>query len=650
MSNMAHHLNWTPGNYGRGLVAPSGDIHTWNTDEEGERPYHSDYIEDNLGYDDREGCYRGEHETFEIDPNGLHDGPDGLENLDPRLKAKPTARSWNFQASTPIKVVPIEHGGQDGQYNTVPFVYDPAERTVYTGKRGGYHNNLFEAMGRDDWNLPQGKLHPPYTEENQYTGEVEEHPEELQWFGKPPEEHEEIHQALGVPPLSGKWAWAFQRKAHQLGWQPGQWGKGLVHGDDVHTWDTGVYDGQPIHPQYAEQNFGASPHQWFDGKDFSTAFQIHPDGKIRFWDPVDNDLRDLVQSTHPHFDTYASPFDSAWNFQSRVAMPVGEDYWKGWQKEPDNALYHGTSPKHLESIMQHGLHPWDSNIAGGTNYDFNNWLQPRPGHVYLSQKPRDAWDRGLSSVEHERPIPNPLVFKVDPNYLDPQHINPDEDDMLSKGDQDDSFGSLGEMAEQMNYGIPSETQRQIARGKHIGYRGVIPPEALIPGHYNEGTWQPIEWPRIASLIDMRDGWGRFAVAAPWEFGQYGKGIYFPETGVLQTWNQDDGRTHLDVWNEDDNFSQPGATHHLIIRPNGTVRDQGSFDRNMNDVVGDREGLQRALRELDPRLKVDKSESWTFDMNGPGPTEPTEEEPSTSRGEQGDMNHGVQVSNDYAGSL
>jgi hypothetical protein len=467
MGDMAHQLHWTPGNHGKGIVVPSGDVHTWNVEEETGGPHHAEYIEDGLSADERD-LARNEFDPFEIYPDGLHDGPPGLEIFDPRLKQIPMSK-WNFQAAAPIKIVPVEHGGQGGQYNTVPFVYDPAERTVYTGERGGYHNNLFEALGRKDWNLPQGKLHPPYTEENQYTGEVEEHPEELQWFGRPPENHEEIHQALGVPPLEGKWKWFFN-SSHQLGWQPGTWGKGLVHNGDVHTWDTGVYDGQPTHPQYTEQNLDIPSQQYLNYKLFNTAFQIHPDGKVRFWDPVDNDLRDLVQSTHPHLDTYASPFDSAWSFRSRTANLIS---------------------------------------------------------------------------------------------------------------------------------------------------------------------------------DMRDGWGRFAVAAPWELGKSGKGIYYPETGVLQTWADD--RTHLDVWGDEDNYNQPGNAHHLIIRPNGTVRDQGLFDREFNNIKeSDIPGLAQALKEFDPRLRLDSPSDWDFNHNA---TEPLEEEPSAvSRGETGGKDYNVQTSNDYAGSL
>jgi hypothetical protein len=249
------------------------------------------------------------------------------------------------------------------------------------------------------------------------------------------------------------------------------------------------------------------------------------------------------------------------------------------------------------------------------------------------------------------PKTKPLIFKIDPSYLNAAHINPDEDDMLPNGQRSDrdypEYKSLGELAERMDYGNPPAlTEREISKGKNVAYRGIIPPEALTPGYYNDGTWRPIESPHTAALIgDMRDGWGRFAVAAAWEPGQWGKGIYYPETGVLQTWADD--RTHLDVWGDDENYSQPGSAHHIVIRPNGSVHDQGAFDRDFGDAQSDVEGLQRALRELDPNLRLDAPSDWSF----MSPTEPMESEPSAiSRGEQGDADHGVQTSNDYAGGL
>lgn len=477
--------------------------------------------------------------------------------------------------------------------------------------------------------------------------------------------------------------------------------------------------------------------EYIHGPAMMRVFERH--GLIPWWDPTKPSERQMPAAAQEVY--------GAWHF----AMPVGEDYWQQWQRskpnpkigDPTGELYHGTSPTRLESIMRHGIYPWDSPIAGGTVYKDMPKLQPRPGHVYLSQDPRKAYDRGLdSSVEDLGPGAHPLVLKIDPAYLDPRHINPDEDNIpgiqgwVDKGD----YPSSGAAAEAWKWGdLPSETEREMERGRSIGYRGVIPPEALTPGRYRNGEWTPLErtsahfgstmyhvapahaeraiareglrgdpetWDdmvwlhenedkarayagpdehvyavdvtgmegdpnhmlepgmqhswvakgpipperikRIAatSLIgEMRDGWGRFATAVPWQWGQWGKGIYYPETGTLQTWGDD--RTHPEVALEDENAAQ-GNGHHIILRPNGTVKDQGAMNTDSENVEGDAPALVQALRELDPRLRLDKPSDWDF---GGGPTEPVEEEPSSvSRGEDGGTIHGVQTGGDFAGSL
>jgi hypothetical protein len=453
---------------------------------------------------------------------------------------------------------------------------------------------------------------------------------------------------------------------HMLNWMPGKWGKGLIHDGGVHTWNTDTYDNEPTHPQYAEEVLGMTPSDWLHHPDFDSAFLIHPTGKVSFYEPK-YQLEQDIQNVDPRLvtDREIRPtdwnFQNPWSFKSRVAMSVREDFWQQWPGE----LYHGTTRDRLLSIMQHGLQPWDSEIAGGSRYEDGNvpWLKPRPNHVYLSPDPSKAYQRAREASDPEQRI---VVLKIDPRQLAAPNINPDEDDMrhyipgapTAFGDSQDikrELGnkSLGEWAEEHGWGDPEDTERSINDENTIAHKGFIPPHAITPGVYDvdmdepvprQFKWQPIEWPRTASLIDdMRDGWGRFAVAAPWEYGKSGKGLYFPDTGALQTWADD--RTHLDVWDDDENYAQDNA-HHLMIRPNGTVRDQGCLDRDFVDIGGDREGLRRALNELDPRLRLDAPNTWDF-----GATEPMEEEPSSvSRGEEGGILHGVQTGGDYAGSL
>ena len=210
----------------------------------------------------------------------------------------------------------------------------------------------------------------------------------------------------------------------------------------------------------------------------------------------------------------------AWHF----GFPVSPEFWENGPRE----FFHGTSRERLPSIMEHGLHPWDSPTIGGSNYgnpsydedDYNpdpeQWLVPRPGHVYLSQDPYDAHYKGFNAEIGQLPIGTnveehlsrkPVVIRVDPRYLRPEHINPDEDRMLPRGNSEQypGYHSLGEMAERMGWGdVAADTEREIGRGHSIGYRGVIPPEALTPGTYDNGVWRPLDEARVANGVKVHE--------------------------------------------------------------------------------------------------------------------------------------------------
>lgn len=177
-------------------------------------------------------------------------------------------------------------------------------------------------------------------------------------------------------------------------------------------------------------------------------------------------------------------------------------------------------------------------------------------------------------------------------------------------------------------------------GKVAAEAMAVDPRLYVPGHD-----APASWNFIGGVTKNDEKWQLAREASgSWEPGEWGKGLYYPETGMIQAWSDD--RAHMDVWGDDQNYNQPGSAHHFVIRPNGTVHDQGSFDRDFGDAERDVEGLQIALKSIDPRLRLDPPSEWDF-----GSTEPMEEEPSSvSRGEDGGTVHGVQTGNDYAGGL
>jgi hypothetical protein len=398
----------------------------------------------------------------------------------------------------PYQAEPGDFYSEDPVRGNLQFIHGPAMMRVFKSR-----GLVPQGRNPDNWKFDQ----PGFGRDRNPLKAIQENAENQA------EQENEQHYGAG---------------SHQLNWDLGQWGKGFMSHGNIHTWNTDQADGYPTHSEYAEDT-GIDQHQ------IGVPFEIHPEGIVRTFSGAPHDSPEIFQ-VDPRLrpEPRGEQGEYEWHF-SRVAkneqnwqlvkeaMPVGEDYWNEWQERAPfkraGELYHGTSPARLESIMQHGLHPWDSPLAGGSNYgqprededDWNpnpsQWLVPRPGHVYMAQNPKDARDRGVdSSVEDLGPHTEPLVLKIDPSYLDPQHINPDEDNMIPKAtiSPQEGYDSLGEMADRMGYGdVPSETERQLAQGKHIGYRGVIPPEALTPGVMRAGAWEPLAAQQRAASWSIR---------------------------------------------------------------------------------------------------------------------------------------------------
>jgi 2'-5' RNA ligase/GNAT superfamily N-acetyltransferase len=332
--------------------------------------------------------------------------------------------------------------------------------------------------------------------------------------------------------------------------------------------------------------------------------------------------------------------DMSWDFNSKVAMPVSDDFWQAYPHD----LYHGTTEDRLPSIMQNGLQPWDSEYAGGSRYEDGNvpWLMPRPEHVYLSPDPARAHQRARDASDPGQRV---VVLKVDPRTLNPANINPDEDDMhryvpgapSAFGDSREiqrQLGdkSLGEYAEQHGWGEPEDTERILGDENSVAHRGPIPPQAITPGTYdvdmNEPPprsyqWRPTQQPVTAAqegptgdeLRDIEDSQPQERqglIPLSWEPGLHGKGLYFPQTDKLTTWS--DPRHHSDVWYDDEHYPEPGVAHHLDIQPNGQYVDQGAFNREMeNNNEGLDEGeLAQAIQRQEPRLTDrDPGHEWSF---------------------------------------
>ncbi len=253
----------------------------------------------------------------------------------------------------PIQIIDVPHK-QGHQYQSRPVIYDTDRRTLYRGQPGGYHTDLMDGLtqflpvnpeeGKRLWYMPQGKLHPEVAPtESQYTGEMEEHPEELQWFGTPPENHEEIHNLLGVPPYarhhfrSAVDPWKINRLQGERSSEPrtdweSKWAPMWYHPEkrEVHIAPYGWHHHDIV------ENLG-----WPSYKDWPQGF------------------RPTAIMVEPQFNfDPAKWYEGITDQQITDRIAEREDPNKQWKFEAKTrSLYHGTLIDHKPLIEEHGLQP-----------------------------------------------------------------------------------------------------------------------------------------------------------------------------------------------------------------------------------------------------------------------------------------------------
>lgn len=163
---------------------------------------------------------------------------------------------------------------------------------------------------------------------------------------------------------------------------------------------------------------------------------------------------------------------------------------------------------------------------------------------------------------------------------------------------------------------------------HRNYKTGLPCDCGFGRYLEPVSDQRLTWHILGELLrPTRNGWLK---------GEWGRGLYFPSTGELVTWDDATELAHSDVMYSDQFAAHPEATH-LIIKPDGTVHEQGIFDRDFNESEGDIEGLVQALKAYDSKLHLDQNpDQWSF-------TEPVPESPIENEQPQG-----VQIRDDFQG--
>ena len=608
-----------------------------------------------MGWDDPESWMEGKFNwDFNLPLEGMAEGDEMLQ---------PGEKNWVIPTR---EYGPRHHGGMEEWDTTTPYEEEP----LYHGAR-----SLKDAESIRTRGLSRGYLSSAQEEALQYSSEHPEHinPDEdfmLSGGGNlnNQEEHPE-YESLGEMADRFGWGDVPSDTERVIGQGKSIGYRGVIPPEAITPGRYRNGEWTPLEEHTASWHFaGLNPRKLI------TTMQDHERGKKR----------------------WGFPKPRAFSFKRAAVDP---DWLQKWMEVNGPYMTHQTdSEATRQKIEQEGLIPHDQ--GPGSQYD--GTLVPRANHSYLA---RNLKSLSAYSRLGEGALKNSTVA-VDLRKLDPNRINADEDAFdqnapfregdkpglrgqlprdvpwprETRGDEPgfpgvhgvvdtegNRFPNMGEWADRTNVTAPHHTAWSLNTMGHAAIEGGVHPEAIVPVDAArqdlEQNWpqvqlpdgygpshkvvpiaQPAEEQRAAHLIgEMRDGWGRFASGMPWQWGQWGKGIYYPETGTLQTWGDD--RTHPEVALEDENATQ-GSGHHFVIRPNGTVKDQGAMDMNFESVEGDVPGLAQALREFDPRLRLDKPSDWDF-----GSTEPMEEEPSSvSRGEDGGQIHDVQTANDFAGSL
>jgi hypothetical protein len=171
-----HELNWTPGNDGKGLVAPDGAVHTWNVDRLDGVPNHRHYMIDHgMGDPYPNQDLRNQVSAFWIGKQGeteiIHDwgDPTGetydmIERIDPRLR-RTQDPYFNFSYSRTADMqnqkralTPEDEELINMLTGTVP---PPIKRTPEQEARQQEREN--DPLGhemRGDWDQPSETDHP----------------------------------------------------------------------------------------------------------------------------------------------------------------------------------------------------------------------------------------------------------------------------------------------------------------------------------------------------------------------------------------------------------------------------------------------------------------------------------------------------------
>jgi hypothetical protein len=206
---------------------------------------------------------------------------------------------------------------------------------------------------------------------------------------------------------------------HQLHWEPGSYGKGIMSRDGtLHTWNTWREDGDPNHRRYMMESpsFNYDPYQpGFRGNDDHMYFWVDPNGNLFLLNREgDKDAVQRIQQIDPRLHREGP--DANWNFTAGIdhqqrAMPDFETQKQMYREDPiaaetqlewDRYIGQGDTHNHpdVEWVPTHALKPF-------MEYD------RRPGQPDSASSP-ERW-RALKDHIRQNGFNNPVILEYNPD-------------------------------------------------------------------------------------------------------------------------------------------------------------------------------------------------------------------------------------------
>lgn len=373
---------WRPGEYGKLLVTPEGEVHHWTCDDHGcphhdeyasskglTRPY-KDWLATSQGYLDPDGtlamsqyCSSPEHEAIARKALPMTHEPE---------------EGWTLSKTAhTIKVVEGSKPGYDtfkGFDERRPMMMNRDHTIVYLGQPGTHHANIEDEFAHD-------------LDSNAYSsvwagGKIGVTPKEF-----PSEAHDAVSEHLGIPltPKDDEWTFSnFTANTEEMDWTFDQGGSEydsngavVTHDNKIHEFSPSEYDS---HHDYM-QDVGLTPE---DVKDYGW---IHPDGHYVSLTGNHGEFGDKGVWGHEENWQY---YQDHWNpIQSKVGAK---------RITPKNYLRPAGNQPYKGLVMKDGReYRWG---LGGPYYDrtthaeimLQEGIEPKDVAQYLDSKSEGQWD------------------------------------------------------------------------------------------------------------------------------------------------------------------------------------------------------------------------------------------------------------------